>query len=307
MESSAPLGLKVDRPPLTFSILFRFFILGLFGLCLFQVLVYIGVSYSSPTLASAIWNLGPGVTFLIALIFRMEKMDIRSSRSVAKLLGTMTAIVGATVFTFYRGPSIFRTIISPNSPKQILLSQPSNWVFGGLIITTGGLFSCIWAVLQTATTIEYPDKQTIVFFYCMFGTLQCIALSPFIEQNRNAWVLRPGIRMIAVVLGGVYSTAFRNSVLTWCLWKKGPIFTAMFSPLSIVIAGIMGVTFLGDSLHLGSVIGAVIIAVGFYMVIWGQTKEKITEVLGDELDVSDQDGSSHQSAPLLSSRIDSNC
>nr|DAD34648.1 TPA_asm: hypothetical protein HUJ06_005288 [Nelumbo nucifera] len=54
----------------------------------------------------------------------------------------------------------------------------------------------------------------------------------------------------------------------------------------------MGVIFLGDSdtLHLGSVVGSAIIAVGFYGVIWGQSKEetkcedKEVDGFGDSVD-----------------------
>ncbi|KAJ0635998.1 hypothetical protein HanOQP8_Chr17g0656971 [Helianthus annuus] len=51
--------------------------------------------------------------------------------------------------------------------------------------------------------------------------------------------------------------------------QKGPIFVSMFKPISMVIAVIMGMLFLGDVLHLGSVIGAVVIALGVYTVfLW---------------------------------------
>lgn len=33
--------------------------------------------------------------------------------------------------------------------------------------------------------------------------------------------------------------------------KKGPLYVAMFKPLGIVFAVIMGITFLGDSIYLG--------------------------------------------------------
>ncbi|KAI3824017.1 hypothetical protein L1987_05464 [Smallanthus sonchifolius] len=289
---------NVDRPPLSFHLLFRFFILGLLGLCLYQVLAFEGIYYSSPTMASAISNLTPAYTFLIAVAFRMEKIDITSSSSLAKLTGTIIAISGAMLFTFYQGPEIFHTVPSPDSSNQLLLSQPSGWIFGGLILVFGGIVGAIWNVLQTATAREYPDQRTIVFFFCLFGTIQCIALSPFLEPNPNAWVLQPGTGMIAVVWGAVFSVVFRNIAITWCLEKKGPVFVAMFSPLSIVIAVIMGVTFLGDSLHLGSAIGATIVAAGFYTVMWGQTKErnKLPMVIGGDLDASDD-----QTAPLLSS------
>ncbi|KAI7757073.1 hypothetical protein M8C21_028473 [Ambrosia artemisiifolia] len=298
---------KVDRPPLTLRILFRFFILGLLGLCLFEVLVYIGVNYSSPTMASAIFNLSPGVTFLIAVFFRIEKIDIRSSSSVAKLLGTMVAISGAMVFTFYQGPRIFHTTPSLGSPDQLLSLHQSNWIFGGLVVMVGGAFSCIWSVLQTTTMREYPDQQTIVFFYCLFGTIQCMVISPFIERDQNAWVLKPGTGMTAVILGGVYSTIGHNSVLTWCLGKKGPVFVSLFSPLSILISMIAGVTFLGDPLHLGSVIGATIVVSGVYTVIWGQTKEKTKLLVVTDEDLSVSRSSSNQTAPLLSSINELEC
>ncbi|KAI3503411.1 hypothetical protein L1887_31852 [Cichorium endivia] len=189
---------NVERPPLTFRILFRFFILGLLGLCLFQVLVYIGLGYSSPTMASAIGNLAPGNTFLLAVVFRMEKIDMRSSISLAKLSGTIIAISGAMA---------------------------------------------------------------------------------------------------------VFSSVFRSSVVIWCLKKKGPVFVAMFNPLSIVIASTMGVTFLGDSLYLGSGIGAVIVAGGFYTVMWGQARQKKIEM---DLDGPDEPGSSNHTTPLLSSDVNRN-
>ncbi|KAJ0636010.1 hypothetical protein HanOQP8_Chr17g0657111 [Helianthus annuus] len=226
-------------------------------------------------MAIAISNLGPGITFLIAvffrykhyplyfkirkpnakcsLCFRLEKLDTTIS-SVAKLLGTMISILGAMVFTLYQGPRMFHI----NSPNQLFLSQPSEWIYGSLIILISLIFGCIWVVLQ------------IDLFY----------------------------------LKAVYTTTVRCSVFTWCLWKKGPIFVAMFSPLSIVIAMIMGVTFLGDSLHLGSVIGTTIISFGFYTVIWGQTKEKnkLLAVTNEDLDVSGSGSSADESLPLLSSR-----
>ncbi|KAJ9564811.1 hypothetical protein OSB04_000777 [Centaurea solstitialis] len=265
---------NVGRPPLGLRLLFRFFILGLVGLCLLQVLEYVGISYSSPTMASAIGNLIPVHTFLLAVVFRMEKIDVKSSSSRAKLLGTIIAISGAMVFTLYQGPEIFTIARSAKTSNRLFISQPSNWVLGGLLLTIAGICGAIWNVLQTATAREYPDQVTIVFFNCLFGTIQCVALSLFLEPNPSSWILQPGIGMVAVVFGAVYLTAFRSTATTWCLGKKGPVFVTMFSPFSIVIAVILGVIFLGDSLYLGSAIGAVIVAAGFYAVMWGVAKEK---------------------------------
>ncbi|KAA8530262.1 hypothetical protein F0562_004971 [Nyssa sinensis] len=270
---------RSKRPPLTFSLLCRFFLLGLTGTCLLQISAFMGINYSSPTLASAMGNLIPAFTFLLAIIFRMEKLDLRTSSSRAKSLGTAVAISGAFMMTLYKGPPILMGASPSHSPHQLLLLQQSNWILGGLFLTITCFLSSTWNIFQTATVKEYPDKVTVVFFYCCFGTIQCAILSLIVERNPSAWMLRPGIEMITVLFSAIeaiFGCAFRTSVFTWCLDKKGPLFVAMFKPMGMVIAVIMGLMFLGDTLHLGSLIGAFIIAVGFYTVIWGQAKEKDT-------------------------------
>lgn len=42
-----------------------------------------------------------------------------------------------------------------------------------------------------------------------------------------------------------------NAVHTWALHLRGPVYVAMFKPLSIAIAAAMGVVILGDTLYLG--------------------------------------------------------
>ncbi|MBA0581811.1 hypothetical protein Gorai_023980, partial [Gossypium raimondii] len=46
----------------------RLFLLGLIGF-LAQICAYKGIAYSSPTLASAMSNLGPAFTFILAVLF----------------------------------------------------------------------------------------------------------------------------------------------------------------------------------------------------------------------------------------------
>ncbi|KAA8548060.1 hypothetical protein F0562_004679 [Nyssa sinensis] len=212
---------KNKRPALTLPLLWRFFLLGLLGKCL-VLFGYVGINYSSPVLAAALGNLTPIFTFLLAIIFRMEKIDIRSSSSIAKSVGTIVAVSGAFIVTLYKGPPIgFETTRSSLLHHQLLLSPQSKWVLGGFFLALSYLFNATWSILQA-----------------------------------------------------IFGSAIRTSVLTWCLHKKDPLYVAMFKPLGMVIAQMVGIIFLADQLRLGSVIGAIIIAIGFYTVIWGQTKEK---------------------------------
>ncbi|KAH1201640.1 WAT1-related protein [Glycine max] len=128
----------------------------------------------------------------------MEKLNIGSSISQIKVMGTVLSIAGALLVTLYKGSPIisFRTQPSPSQPLPSLLAATSNWVIGGLFFAT-----------------------------------------------------------------------------------------AAFST----------VVFLGETLHVGSVIGAVVIAIGFYTVLWAQSKEENAK----GLQVDRLSSPSAQASPLL--------
>ncbi|GFS32637.1 nodulin MtN21 /EamA-like transporter family protein [Actinidia rufa] len=280
---------RTKRPPLTFSLLCKFFLLSLVGITGMQNFVFTGINYSSPTLGSAMSNLIPAFTFLLAVIFRMENLDMRSSRSRIKIIGTLVSISGALIVTLYKGSPIgFLPIPSPSSPSEdSLTSQPSllamesNWVLGGFFLAIACLSAAIWNTSQAAILKGYPSEATIVAFYCLFGTVQCAAVSLVAERNNpNAWRLGFDIELISVIYSAVFGSVVTFSVLTWCIHKKGPVFVAMFKPLGIAIAALLSVIFLGETLYVGSVIGAIVIVVGFYGVMWAQSKEENQEIYG---------------------------
>ncbi|KAG8489820.1 hypothetical protein CXB51_017861 [Gossypium anomalum] len=295
------------QAPLTFSLLWRFFLLGLIGSS-GQIIFLTGVKFSSPTLSSALVNLIPIFTFLLAVIFRMEKLEMRKSSSQAKLLGAIVAVTGAFVVTLYKGPPVLMS----SSPSDFLhhpfdskqskwiiggLSEQSKWIIGGFLILLVCLSSATWNVLQAATVREYTDKMTIVFFFTFFIAIQSLVFSVILERNPTAWRLKsteevaailcsapnnggygsqvvPGLSPATAWIHAVFGSLYRISIHTWCLEKKGPVYVSMFKPLGIAVAVALTVIFLGESLFLGSVIGSIIILVGFYTVIWGQANEK---------------------------------
>ncbi|GAY46702.1 hypothetical protein CUMW_099090 [Citrus unshiu] len=201
-------------------ILLHYFIYNTYRICLVQIFAITGIKYSSPTLASAMGNLIPGITFLLAVFFRMEKVAIRSRSSQAKILGTVVSIAGAFIVSLYKGPPLLGFSSPSNSNIQLPVSEYSNWALGGLLLTVTCFSSATWKIFQA-----------------------------------------------------IVGTVIRSSIIAWCLQKKGPVFVALFKPLGTAIAVFMAVMFLGETPHLGSLIGAVVIAFGFYAVIWAQGKE----------------------------------
>lgn len=289
---------STELPPLNSSIACKIFLLGLIG-CTSQILGYTGINYSSPTLASAISNLVPAFTFILALIFRMEKLALRSSSSQAKIIGTVVSISGAFLVTLYKGTPIVLNPSPAISLNQPLLQSPpqSNWLIGGLFLTSEYILVPMWYIVQAQIMKVYPAELTVVFFYNLCVSVLAAIVGVIAESNKSAWIIRPDIALVSIICSGIFGSFLNNAVHTWVLRVKGPVYVAMFKPLSIAIAVAMGVIFLSDTLYLGSIVGATIISVGFYTVMWGKAKEEMAE--GSE--TGDLEWSPNRKVPLLQS------
>ncbi|GMI96393.1 Usually multiple acids move in and out Transporters 40 [Hibiscus trionum] len=272
---------RKKRPPITLPLLCKFFFLSIAGITLMQNCVFTGVSYSSPTLGSALANLIPAYTFLLAVVFRMEKLELKSTKSRIKILGALVAIAGSLIITLYKGPPILSPPAQPHSepsPSTMLTATSNNWIIGGLFLATAGFSLSASIIGQAAILKGYPSEITLVSFYCLFGTIQCALVALIAERNPNAWELSPDIELISVVYSALFGSVVTFGVMAWCIQRKGPVFVAMFKPLGIAIAAFFGFIFLGETLYIGSVVGAAIIVTGFYGVIWAQSKESNDKV-----------------------------
>ncbi|KAK6931091.1 EamA domain [Dillenia turbinata] len=272
---------KKSYPRVNFSVLSQIFLLGILG-CGTQISMIAGIKYSSPTLAAVMADLTPAFTFILAIFFGMEKLDLRVRSSQAKFLGTILSIIGAFVVTLYKGqPIMFATLPSSKSTHEHPQSVQSDWLIGGTLLAFGGFSVSLLIIIQAWIMKEYPHVlvMSLLGYFCV--SILSTLVSIFLETEPEAWNLGLDMSLVAVIYSAIFVTAFRSVVHAWAMvvhaWVihlKGPVFVTMFRPLGIVIAVVMGVTVLGDTLYGGSVLGAAIIAIGFYSVIWGQSKQE---------------------------------
>ncbi|CAI9754122.1 unnamed protein product [Fraxinus pennsylvanica] len=117
---------------------------------------------------------------------------------------------------------------------------------------------------------EYQAELTLMFFYNLFVSILAAFVGLIAEPDSSKWIIRPNISSASILCFGVFGSGLNNVIHTWAFHLKGHVYVAMFKPLSIAIAATMGVVILGDTLNLGSIIGATIIAIGFYTVMWGR-------------------------------------
>lgn len=261
-----------ERPPLTFSVLCSFFLLALFG-SLGQIMAYIGIDLSSATLASAMLNLIPAFTFVLAVIFRMEVVHWTHYSSQAKVLGTIVSIAGAFIMILYKGPTILKTHLSDSSNK-LQFSPQLNWIMGGIFCVGDSLASSMWYIYQASVAKKYPAVTVIVFFQILFSTVQCTVFALIAVRDPREWRVKLDMELIGILYQAIGATLIRYMLCTWCVFRAGPLFCAMFKPVGIIFTVFMGVIFLGDDFGLGSLIGAVIIVAGFYTVLWGKSREE---------------------------------
>ncbi|XP_050236248.1 WAT1-related protein At5g40210-like [Mercurialis annua] len=284
---------KRNEPAITFSLICRIFVLSLLSCC-GQVFTNIGIGYSSPTLASAMIDLTPAFTFILGVFARMEILNFRMKSSQAKCIGTMVLITGGLIFTLYKGPSITGGDDDDDLQKKMIFSSPSNWAIGGFFLSVHSFILALIYIVLTWIIRDYPSELMITLLNSTMVTVFSASVSLVAEKDPNAWTITPDIQLLSISFTAVFGVSLRTIVHTWACHKKGPVYTCMFKPLGMVIAVFMGVSFLGDNLYLGSVIGGGTIGIGFYGVMWGKSRED-KESCGFE--------SSSLKAPLLRNKF----
>uniref|UniRef100_A0A6N2LE15 WAT1-related protein n=1 Tax=Salix viminalis TaxID=40686 RepID=A0A6N2LE15_SALVM len=274
---------KKERPPLTFSVLVQLFFLALLGITANQGFYLLGLYYTSPTFASAMQNSVPAFTFVMASALGLEKVNISRRDGLAKVLGTIASIGGASVITLYKGPPLLHQIAQKGqgvtSEEDMSSNKMQNWTWG-CIFLFGHCLS--WAGWMAPVLKKYPAKLSVTYFTCLFGLIQFLVIAAFVETDFNHWKIRSGEELFAILYAGIVSSAVVISVQTWCIHKGGPVFVAVFQPLQTILVAIMASLILGDQLYSGGIIGAVLIMLGLYSVLWGKSEEKRVEIQNRE-------------------------
>ncbi|XP_054795040.1 protein WALLS ARE THIN 1-like [Prosopis cineraria] len=274
---------KKDRPGLTLNFLLQFFLLALVGITANQGFYLLGLDNTSPTFASAIQNSVPAITFLMAAVLRIEQVRLNRKDGVAKVIGTLFCVVGATVITLYKGPTIY----SPSPPlhststsafKPLFPSlgdaKAKNWTLGCIFLIGHCLSWSGWLVLQAPVLKKYPARLSVTSFTCFFGLIQFLVIALIFERDSQAWVFHSGGEVFTIVYAGVVASGIAFAVQIWCIDRGGPVFVAVYQPVQTLVVAIMASVALGEEFYLGGIIGAIMIVAGLYLVLWGKSEEK---------------------------------
>lgn len=288
----APFAFILDkkvRPKMTTSTFLKIMLLSLLEPVIDQNLYFLGMKYTTATFAAAMANVLPAITFVMAWIFRLEKVKMMSIRSQAKLMGTVATVGGAMIMTLIRGPDLglpwTRGGISPQHQQPEVSLQHS--IKGAVLITVGCFSWACFMILQAVTLRTYPAELSLTAWICLLGTAEGAALALVVEKgNAAAWSIKWDTKFLAAVYSGIFCSGIAYYVQGVVMKERGPVFVTAFSPLSMIIVAIMSSFILAEQMFLGRVVGAAVIVMGLYFVVWGKQNDyETTSIPGQDIPV----------------------
>lgn len=142
------------------------------------------------------------------------------------------------------------------------------------------------AAFQVPVCKSYLDPLSLATWMCLLATLQCAAMALFLEPNNylEIWKLNSlwefpcilygvsltldscsgaatilrcaspcwiGVIEAERILQGVFASGANFFLQSWCIAVKGPLYSAIFTPLSAVITATLSTLFLHEQLHVG--------------------------------------------------------
>ncbi|KAK8682201.1 hypothetical protein V6N13_054595 [Hibiscus sabdariffa] len=301
---------RKKRPKLTFALFLEIFVLSILGyvmfvevfmfdtrvrlsFCLFDSdsvsltlnMYFVGLRYTSPTFLAALVNTIASLTFIIAVLFRLEVVNLRNPRGIAKVVGTSVSLVGVTTMTLYKGPAI-----KSLGPALVHIQGKSpnheNWLKGSILIVCSCLTWSILYIMQAFTLKRYPAPLSLTTWMSFVGAAQSAVFTVIVNHEPVAWKIGFNIEFWATIYAGVVCSGLIIYIQLWCTEEKGPVFVTMFNPLTTLLVALLGYFVLSEKLYIGSILGGAIVIVGLYLVLWGKDRDQEAQIGPEELPYS---------------------
>ncbi|KAL6871569.1 hypothetical protein ACP4OV_014398 [Aristida adscensionis] len=206
----------------------------------------------------------------------MEVVKLKSAHGIAKVTGIALCLAGVFVIAFFGGPSL-----SPVNHHHAFHTGHSSsnaaghvtWIKGAFLKVLGDIAWAVWIIFQAALLKEYPNKMLVTVAQCVFSTVQTLIVAMVAERDMSRWKLGLDISLIAVLYTGFLVSGAAYYLQAWCMEMKGPVFAAIWFPLCFILTIFCSSFFLGEIIHLGSILGGILLVGGLYSVLWAKSKE----------------------------------
>lgn len=154
-------------------------------------------------------------TFAYAIDFRIEQVRLNRKDGIAKIAGTVFCVVGASVITLYKGPTIYNPSPAVPHVNSSSITAPvieeswsfsslgdangKNWTLGCVYLIGHCLSWSAWLVLQAPVLKKYPARLSVTSYTCFFGLLQFLVIALVAERDAQAWLFHSGGEAFTIV------------------------------------------------------------------------------------------------------------
>lgn len=131
---------------------------------------------------------------------RIEQVRLNRKDGLAKVAGTIFCVIGATVITLYKGPTIYSptndnmktTMMVDFGTMSLGDAKGKNWTLGCVYLIGHCLSWSGWLVFQAPVLKKYPARLSVTSYTCFFGLLQFLFIALLAERNSQAWIFHSG-------------------------------------------------------------------------------------------------------------------
>ncbi|KAG5592894.1 hypothetical protein H5410_043408 [Solanum commersonii] len=259
---------------MSLKLLIQLFLISFGGVTLFQSLFMEGIKFTSPSMATAMPNLAPGLIFLIAWAFGLEKVELRCKYSRAKIAGTLMCVTGAILMSLMQNTTNTQIDLPSSPPHHKYNFFDSEKIKGSLYLMAAILVLSSNIVLQAATLGDFPAPISL----CAITSLIGMVLTIFVQLIQHG-SMEIGLPLLSIrnligysLLAGIVSGAcvsFNN----WAMKKRGPVLVSVFSPVGTLLTVVLSAVTLRDTITTGSLAGMFLMFTGLYFVLWAKRNE----------------------------------
>uniref|UniRef100_A0A6N2MD07 WAT1-related protein n=1 Tax=Salix viminalis TaxID=40686 RepID=A0A6N2MD07_SALVM len=269
-----PIALIVERnkrPKLTWVVFTQIFFLALFGGSVYHNLYLASLNLTSMTFAAAMYNLSPAFTYIVAVLFRMETLSVNNARGIAKEERCCLHFT-RELRSAFGTPTLNLLKYHRNHHQKNTAGSARQQMSGLAIALIACVFYAFWVILQAKINKNYPCFYSSTALMSLMGSIQAIIYALCFERKWSDWKLESNIRVISVIYLGILASGLNITLMAWCIAKRGPLYVAIFNPLMLLVVALAGSLVFQEKLHLGSILGGVLIIAGLYTVLWGKSK-----------------------------------
>ena len=144
--------------------------------------------------------------------------------------------------TFLRGPKLLNALLNQGN---------TTWLLGCFFLLISTFAWSSWLILQVKITVHCSDHLYTTSWTCFMATvasfLMALALG---NTDLHSWKLDSSLKLSCCIYSGL-QLAVLFFLQAWCVSRKGPLFSALFNPLSTVIVTFFGALYLKEKTYLG--------------------------------------------------------